>query len=85
MANILDIAEPNSPYKLPGATPAGFWAGWWHGIIAPLLFWVSLISPSIRVYETNNKGRRYDLGFLLGVGAWASHSEARHAIENTPI
>ena len=25
-------------------------------------FWVSLISPSIRIYETNNKGRPYDFG-----------------------
>jgi hypothetical protein len=63
MANILAIAGPDSKYKLPNATPAGFWAGLWHGIIAPLLFRVSLISPSVRVYETNNKGRRYDLGF----------------------
>lgn len=83
MANILAIAGPNSKYKLPGATPAGFPAGFWHGLIAPFLFWVSLISPSVRVYETNNKGRRYDFGFLLAVGAWASHSEARHVIEST--
>jgi hypothetical protein len=82
MANILAIAGPNSKYKLPNATPAGFWAGLWHGIIAPLMFWISLISPSVRVYETNNKGRRYDFGFLFGVGAWASHSEARHAMED---
>jgi hypothetical protein len=85
MPNILNIAGPNSKYKAPGARPAGFWAGLWHGIIAPVLFWISLIAPSIRVYETNNKGRRYDFGFLLGVGAWASHAEARHALENTSI
>ena len=75
-------AGTNSKYKLPEAEPAGFWAGLWHGMIAPLLFWVSLFSDGIRVYETNNKGRRYDFGFLLGVGAWASHSETRHVIEN---
>ena len=83
MTNILAIAGPNSKYKLPNATPAGFWAGLWHGIIAPLLFWISLLSPKIRVYETNNKGRRCDFGFLLGVGAWASHSEVRAATQNT--
>jgi hypothetical protein len=83
MANILAIAGPASKYKLPNATPAGFWAGLWRGIIAPLLFWVSLISPSVSVYETNNKGRRYEFGFLIGVGAWPSHSEARNAIEGT--
>jgi len=83
MANILAIAGPNSKYKLPNATPAGFWAGLWHGLIAPLLFWISLFTPSVRVYEINNKGRRYDFGFLVGVGAWASHSEARRVIEIT--
>ena len=82
MANILAIAGPNSKYKLPNATPAGFWAGLWHGMLAPLLFWVSLLSTDVRVYETNNKGRRYDFGFLLGVGAWASHSEVRNITQN---
>lgn len=83
MPNILAIAGSDSKYKLPGATPAGFWAGLWHGMIAPLLFWFSLFLPGVRVYETNNKGRWYDFGFLAGVGAWASHSEVRQAVSNT--
>jgi len=78
MANILAIAGPNSKYKLPGHKPAGFWAGLWHGIIAPILFWISLISPGVRVYEINNRGRWYDFGFLLGVGAW---SQSPHAVQ----
>ncbi len=78
MANILAIAGSNSRYRLPGASPAGFWAGLWHGLIAPLLFWVSLFVGGVRVYETNNKGRRYDFGFLLGVGAWAGQEPTRH-------
>lgn len=80
MPNILAIAGSNSKYKLPDAIPAGFWAGLWHGIIAPLLFWISLFVPGVRIYETNNKGRRYDFGFLLGVGAWATNGEARRAV-----
>ncbi len=83
MANALAIAGPNSKYKLPNATPAGFWAGLWHGMIAPILFWFSLFIPEIRVYETNNRGTRYDFGFLLGVGAWASNTEARQVIHHT--
>ncbi|MGA7239129.1 MAG: hypothetical protein WBY44_25840 [Bryobacteraceae bacterium] len=83
MANVLAVAGPNSKYKLPDATPAGFWAGLWHGMIAPLLFWISLFAPGVRIYETNNKGRRYDFGFLIGVGAWASHHEASRAMHNT--
>lgn len=77
MPNILAITGSDSKYKLPDAIPAGFWAGFWHGIIAPLLFWFSLFMPGVRVYETNNGGRWYDFGFLLGVGAWASHSGLR--------
>ena len=80
MPNVLAIAGSNSKYKLPDAIPAGFWAGLWHGIIAPLLFWISLFVPGVRIYETNNKGRRYDFGFLLGVGAWATNGEARRAV-----
>lgn len=78
MANILAIAGSNSKYKLPAAEPAGFWAGLWHGMIAPLIFWVSLFRDGVRVYESNNKGRWYDFGFLLGVGAWASRPTTRH-------
>jgi hypothetical protein len=82
MPNILAIAGSDSKYKLPGETPAGFWAGLWHGIIAPLLFWFSLFLPGVRVYETNNKGHWYDFGFLVGIGAWASRHEMRQAVNN---
>jgi len=82
MPNILAVAGSNSKYKLLDATPAGFWAGLWHAIIAPLLFWISLFVSGVRIYETNNKGRWYDFGFLLGVGAWASNDEARRAMHN---
>jgi hypothetical protein len=83
MPNILAVAGSNSKYKLPDATPAGFWAGLWHGIIAPLLFWISLFVSGVRIDETNNKGRWYDFGFLLGVGAWASNGEASRVMHNT--
>ncbi len=66
MANELSVAGPGSKYKLPDAEPAGFWAGFWHGIISPLTFLVSLFNPNVRIYETNNKGVIYDFGFLLG-------------------
>jgi hypothetical protein len=85
MPNILAIAGPDSKYKVPGATPAGFWGGLWHGFIAPLIFWISLINPGVRVYETNNKGRRYDFGFLLALGAWASHHEVRNTMDGTQL
>jgi len=67
MANILAVAGPNSRYKLPGAKPAGFLAGFWHGMIAPIVFIISLFNSKVRIYETNNKGLWYDFGFFIGI------------------
>ena len=80
MANVLLVPGANSRYKLPYAEPAGFFSGLWHGMIAPIVFIVSLFAEGVRVYETNNKGRRYDFGFLLGVGAYASNHEVREVV-----
>jgi hypothetical protein len=66
MTNKLAVAGPDSKYKLPGAELAGFWAGYWHGVIAPIAFIISLFNPGVRIYETNNNGGWYDLGFILG-------------------
>ena len=81
MANILAVAGPNSKYKLPGAEPAGFWAGFWHGIISPITFIVSLFNPDVRIYEVNNRGRLYDFGFIIGIsGACGGGSSASTTI-----
>jgi hypothetical protein len=79
MANPLAVAGENSKYKRPGARPAGFWAGCWHGFISPIIFFVSLFAQGVRIYETNNKGRWYDFGFMLGVGAFSAHHEVIRA------
>ena len=76
MANVLAVAGPGSRYQLSGAASAGFWAGLWHGIISPITFIVSLFIPQVRIYETNNRGRWYDFGFIVGVSA-AFGSSAR--------
>lgn len=67
MANILAVAGPNSTYAREGARPAGFWAGFWHGLISPVTFVVSLFSSGVGIYEVNNNGGWYDFGFLIGV------------------
>lgn len=47
--------------------PAGFFTGIWHGWIAPISVIVGLFNKSIRVYEVNNTGWWYDLGFYMAV------------------
>ena len=64
--NRLLVAGPNSKYQQPGAEPAGFWVGLWHGIIMPLAFIGSLFNPDVGIYETNNNGGWYNFGFVIG-------------------
>jgi len=69
MNKVLAIAGPGSKYQISGAAPAGFWAGLWHGMILPLTFIVSIFNPRVRIYEVHNRGRSYELGFILGASA----------------
>ena len=69
MPNKLAVAGPDSKFKQPDAKPAGFWAGYWHGMISPITFVISLFKPGVRIYETHNNGKWYDLGFLMGASA----------------
>jgi hypothetical protein len=46
--------------------PAGFWAGLWHGLICLIAFVVGLFNEKVRIYQVNNTGHGYDIGFLLG-------------------
>lgn len=69
--NILALAGPNSKYAVKGASPAGFWAGLWHGIVSPLAFLIGLFTPNVKIYETKNNGKWYDFGFLLGAGGYS--------------
>ena len=47
--------------------PAGFWNGFWHGIISVVSLIIHIFNDTVRVYETNNIGGWYDFGFLIGV------------------
>ena len=48
--------------------PAGFFWGIWHGWIAPIsLIWGLLFNPEIRLYESQNTGWWYDLGFYIAI------------------
>jgi len=78
MTNILAVGGPGSRYQLAGVAPAGFWAGVWHGMISPITFVVSLFNPRVRIYEINNRGRLYDLGFIIGVTPVLGHQVLLH-------
>ncbi|MGQ9702438.1 MAG: hypothetical protein ACUVQT_08300 [bacterium] len=51
--------------KNPGHR-AGFWAGLWHGLILIVTFVVSLFTKDVGIYEVNNTGWAYNLGFIIG-------------------
>lgn len=47
--------------------PAGFFTGIWHGWIAPLSLILGFFTDDITLYESNNTGWWYDLGFYMAV------------------
>lgn len=56
--------------------PAGFFFGFWHGVVAPISLIVQIFNSSIHIYEGNNTGFWYDLGFWLAISGGASGSAA---------
>jgi len=65
---IYGCAEPLNIQECITETPAGFWSGLIHGLIAPFTFIISCFNDSITMYEVNNIGAWYDFGFVLGSG-----------------
>ncbi|MCU0237038.1 MAG: hypothetical protein MUC72_08145 [Acidobacteria bacterium] len=65
---------PNSAARTPNreGEVAGFWAGLWHGLIAPVTFIISLFSDKVSLYEVHNSGSWYNFGFVLGAGLFLS-------------
>ena len=69
--------------------PAGFFWGVWHGLIAPISLIWGLFNSEIRLYEPQNTGWAYDLGFYLAViGGFScfsssSSSKGRKKAEDT--
>ena len=48
----------------------GFWAGLWHGIIAPIDLIAMIWRDDVSVFATNNNGAWYAFGFIIGSGGW---------------
>lgn len=75
--NALAVAGPDSKYALAGAEPAGFLDGFWHGLISPIVFIVSLFVEGVRIYEPRNNGRWYEFGFVIGISISFAGSGAK--------
>lgn len=62
-------AGPNPAVNTPDANGrvAGFWLGFWHGLITPITFVASLFSDKVHVFEVHNNGKAYVAGFILGM------------------
>jgi hypothetical protein len=63
---VTGCAPGNVRYSTETGRPANFWAGLWHGLIIVVTFIVSLFTKDVGVYEPNNVGWGYNLGFILG-------------------
>ena len=46
---------------------AGFFSGIWHGWIAPFALIAHIFDGDVRIYEPNNTGIWYDVGFYIAV------------------
>lgn len=62
---------------------AGFFAGIWHGLIIIITFVISLFNHKVGIYEINNAGWPYNLGFIIGLcfsilAPWRLKSHKRH-------
>lgn len=55
---------PRPPFSVE--TPPSIVSGILHGMISPFTFILSLITPTIRMYDPTNAGFMYDIGFLIG-------------------
>ena len=67
------------------SAPAGFWNGLWHGFICVVAFVISLFSENVRMYEPNNVGALYDLGFLLGAAVMLGGGAKQHRSKKARI
>jgi len=80
---VASCAPGNARYSVDTGRPANFWAGLWHGLIIVITFIVSLFTSDVRIYEVNNVGWAYNLGFILGccmsLGAGARSATHRKA------
>jgi hypothetical protein len=64
---LLAACAPGLNEAAAPAAEAGFWQGLWHGLISPVTVIVSLFTETVGIYEVENNGGWYDVGFMVGV------------------
>jgi hypothetical protein len=53
--------------RFTNENPAGFFWGIWHGWIAPVSLAIGFFDRDVRIYEPDNTGWFYDLGFYISI------------------
>ncbi len=72
---VLSACAPGSG-EFTSADPAGFFAGFWHGMISFITLIWSIFDADISIYEVNNTGFWYDAGFFLSISGIMAGSGA---------
>lgn len=61
------IYHVGMPTRDLSGAPAGFWLGLWQGLIVFLSFIASWFDNNIVLYQVNNNGFWYNLGYVIGL------------------
>jgi hypothetical protein len=72
--------------RYDASSPAGFFWGIWHGWIAPVSLVIGLFDNATRIYETNNTGWFYDLGYYMAIiGGFGGISLTRKKLKRKEV
>jgi len=61
------IFHVGMPTRDGSGTPANFWLGLWQGLIVFLSFIASWFDNTVVLYQVNNNGFWYNLGYLIAL------------------
>jgi len=72
--------------RYDASSPAGFLSGIWHGWIAPVSLVIGLFDNTTRIYEPNNTGWFYDLGYYIAIiGGFGGLSLTRNKLKRKEV
>lgn len=62
---LVPLTNSYAEFNYYGETQGGFWAGFWDGVKSPITIPLNVFWESINVYNSNNNGFNYNLGFFV--------------------